>query len=102
MKAGQALRAARRRSRLTQRDLGRLAAVAQPVVARIESGAVRPRADTLEKLLRACGETLEARPVRGLGVDRSLIKELLELTPSQRLRRANEEAISLTRLLSHR
>lgn len=102
MKAGQALREARRRSGLTQRDLGRLAAVAQPLVARIESGAVRPRTDTLEKLLRACGETLETRPVRGLGVNRSLIKGLLELTPSQRLRRANEEAISLSRLLAHR
>lgn len=96
------MRAARRRSGLTQRDLGRLAGVAQPLVARIESGAVRPRTDTLEKLLRACGETLETRPVRGLGVDRSLIKGLLELTPAERLRAANEEAINLSSLLSRR
>lgn len=100
MDAGQALRASRRRRGLSQRALAELAGVSQPLIARLESGAVRPRTDTLDKLLRVCGETLEARPLRGQGIDRSLIRELLRLPPSERLRRANQEALSLSRVLS--
>lgn len=100
MNPGQALRASRRRRGLSQRDLAALVGVAQPLIARVESGAVRPRTDTLDKLLRACGETLEVRPLRGQGIDRSLIRELLRLSPGERLRRANQEALNLSRVLS--
>lgn len=81
------LRWARRKAGLTQRELAERAGVAQPTVARIESGAVVPRVDTLDKLLRACGYTLEVEELRGQGVDTSLIDEMLDLTPEQRLER---------------
>ena len=92
------LRAARRRTGLSQRELARKSGVPQPVIARLESGGAIPRVDTLDKLLRACGETLEARPRRGIGVDRSLIREMLRLSPTDRLRAASDEANSLRRL----
>ena len=102
MRAEGALRAARRRAGLSQRQLAERAGVAQPMVARIESGGVRPRVDTLERLLRACGETLEVRPVRGIGIDRSLIRNLLALSPGERLRVATLEARNIDRFLSAR
>ncbi len=100
MYSARVLRAARRRAGLSQRELASAAGVPQPVIARIESGRVRPRVDTLDNLLRHCGETLEARPIRGIGVDRSLMRELLRLTPGERLRLASREAQSLSRLLA--
>jgi predicted transcriptional regulator len=60
--------------------------VPQPQIARIESGAVVPRVDTLDRLLEACGEGLESLPRLGIGVDRSLAQELLELSPIERAR----------------
>ena len=98
MTPSKALRQARRRRGLSQRDLARLAGVAQPVVARIESGAVTPRVDTLARFLDLCGESLEVRPKRGIGVDRSMIRELLRLSPGERLRVATETANNLAGL----
>jgi hypothetical protein len=57
-----------------------------------------PRLDTLERLLRACGVTLEPVPLLGDGVDRTAIRELLRLTPSERARLAVEEARALARV----
>jgi predicted transcriptional regulator len=93
------LRAARRRAGLTQRQLAHIAGVPQSVVARMESGAVTPRVDSLNRLLQACGETLETRPRRGVGVDRSLIRQMLQLSPGERLRNAATEANNLSLLL---
>lgn len=100
MNAATTLRNARRAAGLSQRELARRARVAQPAIARIESGGVVPRVDTLEHLLRACGHSLEVRPRAGSGVDRSVIRELLRLTPRQRLDLAVTEANNLDRLLS--
>jgi transcriptional regulator with XRE-family HTH domain len=72
MDAGRVLRQARRRAGLTQRQLGEKAGVPQSVIARIESRAVIPRVDTLDRLLDACGEGLESAPRPGRGVDRTL------------------------------
>lgn len=74
----------------------------QPTIARIESGRVRPRVDTLEALLMACGSRLTAEPRLGSGVDRSAIRELLRLTPAERARQAVQEARNLARLPSRR
>jgi hypothetical protein len=52
-----------------------------------------PRVDTLERLLRACGDRLAALP--DSGVDRSQIRELLRLTPAQRLARLTVGARNL-------
>ena len=93
------LRNARRRAGFTQRDLAREAGVPQSTIARLEAGAVTPRVDSLQHLLRACGERLEARPRRGAEIDRSLIREMLRMKPIQRLQRASAEANSLNALL---
>jgi len=95
MAAARLLRRARRQARLSQRELGRLAGVPQSTVARIELGAISPRTDTLEGLLRAAGQTLTTEPRLGIGIDRSQIRELLRLTPEQRLRLAESGARAL-------
>lgn len=96
------LRRARRRARLSQRGLASRTSIAQPTIARIETGREDPRVATLERLLRACGEELRARPVRGGGVDRTQIRELLRLSPRRRLELAAEESEALARLPTHR
>lgn len=58
-----------------------------------------PRVDTLEHLLRACGHNLVVTRRAGSGVDRSVMRELLRLTPLQRLELAVSEANNLDRLL---
>ncbi|MGH2402237.1 MAG: helix-turn-helix domain-containing protein [Candidatus Limnocylindria bacterium] len=92
MNAGMSLRSARRRARMSQRELAAAAAVPQATVGRIEAGIVSPRADTLARLLRASGHELTVVPRLGEGVDRSLIRDRLRMTPEQRIRLAVEEA----------
>jgi predicted transcriptional regulator len=75
---------------MTQRELGERAGVPQSVVARIETGAVVPRVDTLDRLLAACGEGLESAPRAGLGLDRTVARNLLGLSPARRARVAAE------------
>lgn len=96
--AARLLRHARRRAGLTQRELAERSGVAQSHVARIESSAVDPSVTTLSVLLRACGTTLEALPGSGAGVDRSVMRALLELSPAERIARATVEANNLARL----
>jgi transcriptional regulator with XRE-family HTH domain len=98
MDASRVLRQARRRAGLTQRQLASKAGVPQPMVARIESGAVIPRVDTLDRLLAVCGEGLESHPRPGRGLDRTGYRELLQKAPSDRLRRASASAYGLARL----
>jgi transcriptional regulator with XRE-family HTH domain len=98
--AARLVREARRHARLTQRALAARVGVAQSAVAKVESGVVVPRADTLDRLLEACGWALESAPRLGVGIDRSGIREGLRRTPAERLRRAEDEARSLNRLLS--
>lgn len=92
------LRYARQLAGLTQRQLAERAGVPQATVGRIEGGLVTPRTDTVERLLRAAGLelTFGARP--GIGIDRSQIRELLRLTPRQRLDLAAGDAAGLARL----
>jgi transcriptional regulator with XRE-family HTH domain len=97
--AGSLLREARSAAGLSQRALARLAGVPQPTVARIESGAVVARVDTLGRLLRWCGRELTTVPRAGIGVDRSQIVEILRLTPRERLELLVEDARGLDRLL---
>lgn len=97
MDAGGTLRRARRRAGLTQRALAQATGVAQPTIARIETGDETPRVDTLARLLWACGERLEAMPRGGEGVDRTQIVELRRLTPGERVRRAGEESEAMRR-----
>jgi predicted transcriptional regulator len=98
MKAARALRYARRRAGLTQRELGDRTGVPQSTIARIESGAVDPRTGTLSRLLRACGFDLEVEPRLGLGVDRSQVGDYLQASPVDRVRHLTQDARVLAQL----
>jgi len=92
------IRYCRLRAGLTQEELAARAGISQPALARIESGRVIPRIDTVERILRACGMTLEAVPRAGEGIDRSTIRRMLKLTPRKRLELATKEARNLAKL----
>jgi predicted transcriptional regulator len=92
MNAARILRHARRRAGMTQRALAEATGVPQPAIARIESGAVSPRLDTLAPLLVATGTTLEPTPKPGIGVDRTLIRSYLALSPDERVETAGKAA----------
>lgn len=94
------LRNARRTAGLSQRGLAVRAGVPQPTIARIESHAVVPRVDTLDRLLSACGFGLERVRRPGAGIDRTSIRELRRLRPVERLRLAAQDARNLDRLLA--
>lgn len=98
MIAARILKDARTDAELSQRALAAAAEVPQSTVARIELGTMSPRVDTLERLLRAAGKTLSAQPRLGAGVDRSLIREFLRMTPGQRVRRLTGDARTLRML----
>ena len=96
--AARLLKHARRRSGLSQRALAAAAGIPQSTVARVELGTLSPRTDTLERLLRAAGQTLGLEQRIGIGVDRTLIQEVLGLTPGERVRRLQTEARTLRAL----
>jgi predicted transcriptional regulator len=76
---------ARRRAGLSQRELADRAGVPQSTVARIERGVIDPRWSTVVRIIDACDEELVVTPRPGKGVDRTVIRELLKLTPRQRI-----------------
>lgn len=92
----------RRGAGLSQRALALIAQVPQSTVARIESGRIDPRASTLNRLLRACGQELAvaALTVDGNGIDRTLIREQLRLTPTERVT-AISNAARFTAAVAH-
>jgi transcriptional regulator with XRE-family HTH domain len=92
MKIQRLVRATRRKAGMTQRQVASAAGVPQPTVARIESGAVSPRVDTLARLLAATGHELSYEPRLGEGIDRTAIRERLRMTPADRIRLAVNEA----------
>ncbi|MBA2438332.1 MAG: helix-turn-helix transcriptional regulator [Acidimicrobiia bacterium] len=98
MQSALALRHARRAAGLTQRELARRAGVPQSTVARIEGGDHQPLVSTLDRLLQACGRSLDVSPLRGAGIDRTLIHALLALSPTERVQRAVDDAAGLARL----
>ncbi len=83
--AGRMVRFARSRANLTQRELAAKTGIPQETIARIERGRVDPRVGTLDRLLAGCGYGLEVEPRLGIGIDRTQINALLDLTPSERL-----------------
>src|SRR6185312_14519962 len=99
MDPGSTLREARRRAGLSQRALAALVHVPQPSIARIESGAVMPRVDTLDRLLAACGLRLGVSAAGDGGIDPSTIDAMLRLSPTDRLRLAAVEVRNLGQLL---
>jgi predicted transcriptional regulator len=96
--AARLLRYARKRAGLTQRALAAKAGVPQSYVARVESSAVDPQVSSLSRLLRACETTLEAMPGSGDGIDRTVMRRLLRLSPRERLDLAVADARGLAEL----
>jgi transcriptional regulator with XRE-family HTH domain len=82
---------------LTQRQLAERAEVAQPMIARIETGRSIPRVDTFDKLLKACGMGLEVEPRLGIGLDPTLARELLKASPRRRIELLEREAAEMAR-----
>jgi transcriptional regulator with XRE-family HTH domain len=81
------LRDARRRVGLTQADLADRLGVSQAAVARLESPRANPTVDTLDRALWATGHRLALdAQARRPGVDESLIRQHLELSPAERIR----------------
>jgi predicted transcriptional regulator len=95
MNASHHLRYARRRAGLTQRDLAVRSGIPQATIARIEKGRAEPRFALLERLLRACGQQLVSEDLRGRGIDRTVIRQMLDLEPAARLALAAVEARNL-------
>jgi transcriptional regulator with XRE-family HTH domain len=62
MDAARVVREVRGRAGLTQRELARATGMFQPAIARIESGDVVPRIDTLVRVLAACRASLVVEP----------------------------------------
>lgn len=91
LSAAAILRQARYGAGLDQRELAARSGVPQSTVARIETGRTVPRLDTLDRLLRACDVTLAPVERPGSGVDRTLIRARLRLTPGERARLAVRE-----------
>lgn len=92
------LKRVRRWANLSQRELAARAGVPQSTVGRIESGATDPRTRTLSRLLQAAGFELEAEPHLGLGVDRTLIREHLSMSPRERIEHTAAAAEAVARI----
>jgi transcriptional regulator with XRE-family HTH domain len=88
MEPGELLRATRRRHGLSQAQLAARARTSQAAVSRIERGLVSPSVATLAQLLDLMGEELVLAAERiDYGHDRTLLRENLARTPTERLDR---------------
>jgi transcriptional regulator with XRE-family HTH domain len=85
---GELLRDSRRRHGVTQAQLAARAQTSQAAISRIERGLVSPTVETATRLLDLLGERLRlsAEPIE-YGHDRTLLRENLELTPEERIRK---------------
>lgn len=94
----------RRAAKLSQRALAARAGVPQSTVARIEGGLIDPRASTLNRLLATCGFelSLQRASIDERGIDRTLIRAQLQLTPRERLEAAAAAADGVDRLRAGR
>jgi transcriptional regulator with XRE-family HTH domain len=86
------VRRARQAAGLSQRELAERAGMPQSTVARVEGRRIDPRWSTAARLLRAAGHESVLLPRPGEGVDRSLIREMLKLTPLERIEATAAEA----------
>src|SRR5262245_6457820 len=83
---GALIREARLLAGLSQAELAAKAGTTQPVVSRWEGGLDVPRADTLGRVLQACGFEADLRFRRHDDVDRSQLVGQLALSPEERAR----------------
>ncbi len=99
MSPGELLQEARRRHRLTQRQLAIRAGTTQSAISRIEHDQVSPTVATLTGLLDLMGEelVLDVHEI-DYGHDRPMLRSNLELSPEERLDRATRVARSVREL----
>jgi len=94
------LKEARRQAGLTQAELARRLGVSQAAVAKLERPGANPTVETLDDALWATGHRLTlATPVRRPGVDESLIRQQLELSPAERIRQLDRQATEMRALV---
>ncbi len=85
--AGIEIRNARLRAGISQRELARRLGTTQSAIARLESNVSNPTVATLERAMDATGHRLMLAAARKeSGLDETLIRRQLELTPKERLR----------------
>jgi transcriptional regulator with XRE-family HTH domain len=90
---GRLLREARVRHGLSQQRLARRAGTTQSAISRIEQERISPTVQTLAELFHLMGEELVLTAERrDTGVDLTLNRANLELTPEQRVRKGLEFA----------
>jgi transcriptional regulator with XRE-family HTH domain len=93
MTPGELLRDARQRHGVSQQSLATRASTTQSAISRIERDRISPSIETLRELLHLLGEDLVlAAESRDAGIDRTLNRANLALTPAQRVRRGMEFA----------
>lgn len=86
MTSGELLRKVRQRHGVSQKRLAMRAGTTQSAISRIERNKVSPSVETLRELIYLLGEDLTlGAEKRDTGIDRTLIRERLKLTPSERL-----------------
>lgn len=86
MTPGELIKTARRRHGISQQRLAARAGTTQSAISRLERNQVSPTVETLVTLLELCGEELQlgSEPV-DYGHDRSLLRQNLARTPSERV-----------------
>jgi transcriptional regulator with XRE-family HTH domain len=93
LEPGRLLREARVRHGLSQQRLARRAGTTQSAISRIEQERISPTVQTLAELLKLMGEELVLTAERrDTGVDLTLNRANLELTPEERVQRGLEFA----------
>ena len=80
---------------LTQRELSDRTGIPQPAIARIERGGVSPTVATLDRLLAGTGQAIELSTRLGSGVDRTLIRAALAMSPEARVAKAGSAGRNL-------
>ena len=87
MAGGNLIKEARKRGRLSQRELAERIGTTQPVIARWETGRRSPTYDRLLEAVRACGFDLSVRVVQRDLDHEAMIQSNLRLSPRERLDR---------------
>ena len=80
------IREARERARLSQADVARRARTSQPAIARYEAGQARPRLETAQRCVEACGFELRIELERVSAQRRAAAEAALARSVEDRLR----------------
>lgn len=95
------IRKARTDAGLSQAALAKRVGVSQAAIAKLERPGSNPTIDTLDDVLWAAGQRLGLTATeRQPGVDESLIRQQLELSPAERLRQLDHHIHETSRLVA--